>query len=104
MDLDYLLFLQEIRQSLPPCVEHFFATLSAINVHPLLFTIPFIIYWCVDKRRGQILLTAVWLGNILNFPSAAIALGLGTRRLFRRGGRFQAQLDIHSPADTLRPR
>ena len=66
MDLDYLLFLQEIRQSLPPCVEHFFATLSAINVHPLLFTIPFIIYWCVDKRRGQILLTAVWLGNILN--------------------------------------
>lgn len=66
MDLQYLLFLQEIRERLPLCVEKFFAFTSALTVNPFLYVIPFIIYWSVDKRKGQIFMTAVWLGNILN--------------------------------------
>lgn len=66
MDLQCLLFLQELREQLPFFVEKFLAVVSALVVHPLLFTIPFIIYWSVDKRKGQVFITAVWLGNILN--------------------------------------
>lgn len=66
MDLKYLLFLQNIRQSLPYWVEKFFALISAIDINPLLYLIPFVIYWSVDKRKGQRFLTAIWLGSIVN--------------------------------------
>ena len=66
MDLQFLLFLQGLRERLPHWVEVFLAAVSAIDIHPLLYLIPFIIYWSVDKKRGQIFVTAVWLGNILN--------------------------------------
>ena len=66
MDLQYLLFLQGLRERLPHWVEVFMAAVSAIDVYPLLYMIPFVVYWSVDKKRGQIFVTAVWLGNILN--------------------------------------
>ena len=66
MDLQYLLFLQGLRERLPHWFESFMAAISAIDVHPLLFLIPFTIYWSVDKKKGQIAVIASWTGNILN--------------------------------------
>ena len=66
MDLQYLLFLQALRERLPHWVEVFLAAVSAIEISPILYLIPFIVYWSVDKKRGQIFVTAVWLGNFLN--------------------------------------
>ena len=66
MDLKYLLFLQELRLTLPHWIEVFFGTISAITIHPLLYLVPFMIYWCLDKKKGQTFMIAVWLGTIMN--------------------------------------
>ena len=66
MDISYLLFLQELRNSLPEWVAIFFKAASDFVVSPLFILIPCLFYWCIDKRRSTVMLFAFGLGDIAN--------------------------------------
>ena len=53
MDIQYLLTLQGLRESLPDPIETFFVLLSVLGDGPALVALVCIVYWCVDKRAGQ---------------------------------------------------
>lgn len=64
-DIQYLLFLQELRNATGGIFDEVFNGLSkmAVSVLPL---IPYIVYWCVDKKWGQRLIATVWSAKTLN--------------------------------------
>ena len=51
MDIQYLLFLQNFRNSINDALTPFMEMLSLFAVTSLVI-IPAIIYWCVDKESG----------------------------------------------------
>lgn len=69
MDIQFLLVLQQLRQSLPSFFETFFVGLSYIGDGPGLVAIVLIVYWCVNKRAGQFSLvafsTSTFIGQLL---------------------------------------
>ncbi len=64
-DLQYLLFLQNLRESTGGLFDEFFNALSKFAVDLLPF-LPFIIYWCVNKRLGYRFMATAWIGEVLN--------------------------------------
>ena len=66
MDIAYLLWLQGIRESLPPFVEQFFLAVSAIAISKALVVLPCLLYWCINKRSGQFVLMSFSLGGLCN--------------------------------------
>lgn len=66
MDIEYLLALQGLRESLPGAVESFFLAFSFIGDGPALVALGLVVYWCVDKRSGQFALTCFAAGNFVN--------------------------------------
>lgn len=66
MDIGYLLWLQGIREGLPPVVEQFFAAVSAIAVSSALILLPCLLFWCLDKRAGEFVLFSFSLGTLCN--------------------------------------
>ncbi len=65
MDIQYLLWLQELRNATGGIFNEFFNALSKIAVDVLPF-LPFIIFWCVDKKWGYRYLVTFGLGNMAN--------------------------------------
>lgn len=65
MDIDYLLALQNLRQSMPGFVELFFSGISFIADGPALIAISLIIYWCIDKRIGLFSAMCMAAGNFV---------------------------------------
>ena len=65
MDIDYLLFLQDIREATNGVFDEFFNMLSkiAVEIMPLL---PFVIFWAVDKSWGYRFLATFWGVEVLN--------------------------------------
>ncbi len=65
MDIEYLLFLQTLRNALGGSLDEIFNGISkvAVDVMPLL---PAIIYWCVSKSWGKRFLTTLWGGEVVN--------------------------------------
>lgn len=66
MDLQYLLWLQDLKALLPPFVEQFFVIVSAIAASSALIIIPCVLYWCLDKRAGQALVFGFSIGSLCN--------------------------------------
>ncbi len=64
-DLQYLLFLQNLRESTGGVFDEFFNALSKFAVDVLPF-LPYVIFWCVNKRLGYRFIAATWLGEMLN--------------------------------------
>ena len=64
-DLQYLLFLQNLRESTGGVFDEFFNALSKFAVDILPF-LPFIVYWCVNKRLGYRFMSAAMIGDVLN--------------------------------------
>lgn len=62
MDIQLLLFLQNLRESLPPFVESVFVAISAFVLSPLMLLIPCIVYWCVNRRVGTLTVFSFSLG------------------------------------------
>lgn len=73
MDLDYLLFLQGVREGLPGFVTQFFVAVSAIAASAVLVLVPCFIYWCLDKRGGQFLVFSFALASTCNQLVKSIA-------------------------------
>ena len=66
MDIAYLLWLQGIRESLPPLFEQLFVAVSAIAASSALIVIPALLFWCLDKRAGRYVLFTFALGTLVN--------------------------------------
>lgn len=66
VDISYLLWLQGIREALPPVVEDFFVLVSEIADSKVLVVIPCLLLWCLDKRAGRLVLFSFSLGTMLN--------------------------------------
>ncbi|MCR5775436.1 MAG: phosphatase PAP2 family protein [Lachnospiraceae bacterium] len=65
MDIQYLLFLQDMRNAMGGVFDEFFNALSkiAVDVMPLL---PFVVFWCVDKKWGYRFLSFYSGAQMLN--------------------------------------
>ena len=57
MDIQYLLWLQDIRNATGGMFDEFFNALSkfAVDIMPFL---PFIVFWCADKKWGYRFITS----------------------------------------------
>ena len=51
MDIQYLLWLQELRNATGGMFDEFFNALSKVAVDLMPF-LPFVIFWCVDRKWG----------------------------------------------------
>ncbi len=68
MDIDYLLWLQGMREGSGPVVQAFFAFLGSEAATVVLALVPCFVYWCLDKERGVLSLFAYsssWVFNQL---------------------------------------
>lgn len=66
VDIDYLLFLQGLRESLGEDSIKFFELVSFIPKSPLSVLIPGILFWCINKRAGLLLMFVATLGQVIN--------------------------------------
>lgn len=73
MDIDYLLWLQDLREGLPAFVTDFFVHVSAFVLSPVIILIPCVVYWCVAKREGTKVALSFALGSIVCMLAKAIA-------------------------------
>ena len=64
-DIQYLLFLQNIREATGGIFDEFFNALSKFAVDVLPF-LGYIVFWSVSKKWGYRFMTTVWCGEILN--------------------------------------
>ncbi len=65
MDISYLLFLQNFRNSIHDAWTPFMEAMSLFSITYLLF-IPVFIYWCVSKRKGLYTLVSFFLCVAVN--------------------------------------
>ena len=73
MDMQYLLWLQELREALPEFVEQFFLTISAIAASEALVLVVAVIYWCLDKVLGEKLVLTFSVGSLITNTTKLIA-------------------------------
>ena len=65
MDIQYLLFLQNLRMTTGGVFDEIFNAISKIAVDIMPF-LPFIIFWCVSKKWGYRFITTLSLGELIN--------------------------------------
>ena len=65
MDIQYLLFLQNIRVATGGLFDEFFNAISKVAVDIMPF-LPFIIFWCVSRKWGYRFLFTLGLGELVN--------------------------------------
>ena len=64
MDVDYLIFLQGLRNEWGG--EGFFTLISALPTNPLTAAIPAILFWCFHKQAGIFILFNATCGRMIN--------------------------------------
>ena len=65
MDIQYLLFLQELRVATGGLFDEFFNAISKVAVDIMPF-LPFLIFWCVSRKWGYRFLFTLGLGELVN--------------------------------------
>ena len=73
MDIEYLLWLQGIREAAGPVVETIMNVITELGSGVVLALVPCLVYWIVDKRLGQYLLVNIAIGNNINSTVKDIA-------------------------------
>lgn len=65
MDIQYLLWLQELRVATGGVFDEFFNALSkfAVDIMPFL---PFVVFWCTNKKWGYRFITSWGIGEVVN--------------------------------------
>ena len=66
MDMQYLLFWQEIRNHLPAQVEGIAAKISDVGAGTLIVVLAAVLYWCIQKEAGTLLLGSYTAGHFIN--------------------------------------
>lgn len=65
MDIEYLLFLQDLRAASGGIFDEFFNGLSKFAVDIMMF-LPFVIFWGVCKKWGYRFFATLWTGELVN--------------------------------------
>lgn len=65
MDIQYLLLLQSLRVATGGLFDEFFNGISKVAVDIMPF-LPFVVFWCVDRKWGYRFLTTLGVGEVLN--------------------------------------
>lgn len=65
MDIQYLLFLQGLREATGGVFDEFFNAISKFAVDILTF-LPYVVFWCVNKKWGYRFIATEWIGELLN--------------------------------------
>ena len=66
MDIEYLLWLQSIREAAGPAIEIIMNVVTFLGSSAMLAVVPCILYWIVDKELGLFILTNIGIGNNMN--------------------------------------
>ena len=65
MDIEYLLWLQNLREASGNVFTPFMMWVSNFSVGGMLL-IPVFVYWCISKRGGMFLMLSLAVSNFLN--------------------------------------
>lgn len=65
MDIEILLWLQDLREALGPTVEAIANFITELPLSPLTYAIPLLLYWCFDKRAGRFIVIAFGISTSL---------------------------------------
>lgn len=65
IDIQYLLFLQNLRMATGGILDELFNALSKLAVDILPF-LPYIVFWSVDKKWGYRFMSTLWCGEVIN--------------------------------------
>ncbi|MBQ6971989.1 MAG: phosphatase PAP2 family protein [Synergistaceae bacterium] len=65
MDIEILLWLQDFREATGNVLTPFVDWLSHASITWLLF-VPFVVYWCVNKKAGMFLILSMCISRFLN--------------------------------------
>ena len=65
MDIEYLLFLQDLRDALPDFVSKFMMFISDLDLAAC-YAIPLVLFWCVSKKSGEFVTLSAGFGCALN--------------------------------------
>ncbi len=66
MDIGFLLWLQGLREIAPELVNQFFLLVSQVGGSSILFLVPALLYWCLDKRTGTLVILGATMGSVVN--------------------------------------
>lgn len=66
MDIKYLLFLQEIRESAPEWINNLMQLITDTAGGILILLIPMIIFFCVDKKKGEFIWLSLVIASVIN--------------------------------------
>lgn len=66
MDISYLLFLQNLRESVGNIFDDIMLLITALGEPTIAFLILGAVYWCLDKKSGQFMCLNVTFGCALN--------------------------------------
>lgn len=64
--IEYLLFLQGLREIAPEWINSVLEFISEISVGPLPYIIPALIFWCWSKKDGMFLVASQGFSNVVN--------------------------------------
>ena len=65
MDIQYLLFLQDLRNATGGVFNEFFNAVSKVAVDVMPF-LAFVVFWCVSRKWGYRYLLTLGIGELLN--------------------------------------
>ncbi len=65
MDIEYLLFLQNFRNSINDALTPFMEAISFFAVNYIIL-LPAFLYWCIDKRKGLFVFFAMKISHLIN--------------------------------------
>ncbi|SFU98844.1 Membrane-associated phospholipid phosphatase [Butyrivibrio sp. INlla21] len=66
MDINYLLYLQELRESAPEWFNYLIQLITDTAGGILLVFIPMLIFFCVDKKKGEFIWLSLSMGSLVN--------------------------------------
>lgn len=66
MDIEYLLWLQGIRETAGPAIEAIMNLISALCNGAGIAVVPCVLYWLLDKDAGMFVMVSLGIGNNLN--------------------------------------
>ncbi len=65
MDIQYLLFLQDFRNGIDNALTPFMEWVSLFGITYIML-LPVFVYWCLDKRKGLLIFSALKISHTLN--------------------------------------
>lgn len=66
MDIQYLLWLQSIREALPAAVTKLFLIITDAGAGTLSLFVMALVFWCTDKKKSRIVIFSYGMGFVFN--------------------------------------